>query len=57
MSKLNIEVSDEDLMEANGAGMDAYDEGRSIHDNPYIISILREAWNEGWYTGQRNSAE
>ena len=47
------EVSDTDIMEANGAGMDAYDDGNSVHDNPYQVRVLRDAWHQGWVSAQR----
>ncbi len=46
-------VNDSDIMTANEAGMNAYDEGQSVHDNPYSSVTLREAWSEGWYAGYR----
>ena len=38
--------------EANEAGSDAYDDGKSIHDNPYTTAELREAWHLGWRSEQ-----
>ena len=43
-----LEVSDLEIMEANGAGIDAYSDGKSVHDNPYQQKDLRNAWHEGW---------
>jgi ribosome modulation factor len=47
-------VHDVEIMEANGLGMDAYDDGMSIHDNPYQHPALRDAWHQGWQSAQRN---
>ena len=44
----NADVSDDEMMVANGMGMDAYDDGKSIHDNPYKNRHLRETWCQGW---------
>ena len=51
------EISDIEIMEANGAGMDAFDDGASIHDNPYEQRTLREAWHMGWMSAQRSRGE
>jgi ribosome modulation factor len=50
-------VSDLDIMEANGAGMDAYSDGKSIHDNPYGQRDLRNAWHEGWRSAEQHREE
>ncbi len=47
-------VSDIEIMEANGFGMDAYDENMSIHDNPYQHRVLRDAWHQGWKSAERH---
>lgn len=51
------EVSDVEVMEANGFGMDAYDDGKSVHDNPYQQVDLRNAWHQGWMSAQRQDRE
>ena len=51
------EVSDVDVMEANGAGMDSYSDGKSIHDNPYRQQDLRNAWHEGWRSAERHRGD
>lgn len=51
------EVSDVDMMEANGEGMDAFCDGMSIHDNPHTNRLLREAWHQGWRAGERHSQD
>lgn len=51
------EPDDTGIMEANGAGMDAYDVGQRVHDNPYQDRILRDAWHQGWTSAQRNAPE
>lgn len=51
------EVSDVEVMEANGFGMDAYCDGKSVHDNPYQHADLRSAWHQGWMSAQRHDGE
>lgn len=45
------------IMEANGCGMDAYDDGNSVHDNPYQSGALRDAWHQGWMSAQRHRGD
>jgi len=49
--------TDIDIMEANGAGMDAFDNGESVHNNPYDNICLREAWHMGWKSAERHRGE
>jgi ribosome modulation factor len=51
------EVSDVDVMEANGSGMDAYADSKTIHDNPYQHPDLRSAWHQGWMSAQLHDDE
>lgn len=46
-------TDDDEIMEANGAGMDSYDVGQGLHDNPYQVRCLRDAWHQGWQSAQR----
>ncbi len=47
-------ISDIEFLEANGCGMDAYDEGMSIHDNPHSHPELRAAWHQGWRSAEHH---
>ena len=46
-------VSDTAIMSANMVGMDAFDDQKSVHDNPYKDRDLRNAWIEGYEQARR----
>lgn len=49
--------TDSDIMAANAAGMDAFDDGKGPF-SPYNApgTVLHNAWYEGWLNGQRRLA-
>lgn len=51
--------TDNEVMAANAAGMDAFDDGKGVHDNPFQgkhIDLVN-AWHEGFNARHDRSGE